>query len=69
MAVDPSPLEEEHQYRLVASDTPVNEDGYKIGVPKRLDCEFCDASMTITEEATPGLWRLDHESDCPNAAD
>lgn len=66
MSVDESPIAPSHEYELVASDTPVSDDGYKLGEPKKLECVHCDARMVITSEKTPGLWSVDHEPWCPN---
>jgi hypothetical protein len=69
MSLDPGPLHDGHEYQLETSETPVTEDGYKMGEPKRLSCAFCEAAMVITPEKTPGVWSLNHEPWCPNADD
>jgi len=66
MVTDKDPIREDNEYELVASDTPISEDGYKYGEPKLLSCHFCDAAMIITDERSPGIWSLNHELWCPN---
>jgi len=41
-------------------------DGYALGEPKPLACQFCDARVYLTSEKTPGVWALNHEPYCPN---
>lgn len=65
--LDPDPLSGDHEYRIVASDSPVSVDGYAKGEPKAIECEFCDARLILTEQKTPGVWSLSHERWCPNA--
>lgn len=62
----PTPWDPDTEYVLERSDTPVSEDGYKIGEPKRLVCGGCGASVLLTEEPSPGVDDLSHERDCPN---
>lgn len=67
MPLDDDPLDPDHEYELIKSQTPPSEDGYKIGEPKAIECEFCPARLVLTEEKTPGLWSLTHEPWCPDA--
>jgi hypothetical protein len=67
--VDPAPIAPDHEYEIVASESPVTVDGYALGEPKAIECEFCEAAMYLTREKTPGLWDLNHEPWCPNATD
>jgi|GEM_PF-1807465 len=53
------------QFEIVRSESPVSEDGYKIGEPKLLQCDACGASVLLTEEPSPGIDELQHERDCP----
>ncbi|AFH22000.1 hypothetical protein OSG_eHP14_00100 [environmental Halophage eHP-14] len=64
--LDDNPLAADHEYDIVRSDTPVSEDGYKIGEPKAIECHYCDAAVILTEEKTPGVWQLTHEPWCPD---
>ena len=67
MPVDSNPIDPDHQYHLVTSETGHGDDGYYFGEPKSLECEHCDARMVITPDPTPGLWDVTHEPHCPNA--
>jgi len=69
MPLDANPLNPDHEYQIVPSDSPLREDGYMKGEPKALECEFCSARVVLTEEKTPGVWSLTHEPWCPDAAD
>ncbi|WP_135807331.1 hypothetical protein [Halorussus marinus] len=51
-------------FAIVRSETPVTEDGYKVGEPKRLECEECGAGVLLTEEPTPGIDELQHQPTC-----
>lgn len=66
MPVDENPIDPEHTYTLVTSETGLNDDGYRYGEPKELECDHCDARMIITADPTPGLWTVSHEPNCPN---
>jgi hypothetical protein len=63
---DPRPEHPEHEYRIIASESPPTVDGYARGEPKRLCCEHCEAGMVLTEDKTPGAESLTHEPWCPN---
>jgi len=67
MPLDANPLNPDHEYRIVPSETPLSEDGYMRGEPKRIECAFCSAGLVLTEEKTPGVWELNHEPWCPDA--
>ena len=69
MPVDDAPIAPGHEYRLHASETPVDVDGYRAGEPKELACAHCDARMLITADPTPGIWSVTHTPACPNASD
>lgn len=58
-AFDPST-----EFEIVRSETPVSEDGYKLGEPKYLRCPRCQADVLLTEEPTPGLDELPHAPGC-----
>lgn len=60
-----TPWDSETEYRIERSETPVTEDGYKIGEPKWLICETCTAHVLLTEEPSAGVDELDHDLDCP----
>lgn len=60
-----SALDPETHFEIVRSETPITEDGYKIGEPKLLECEECGASVLLTEDPSPGIDELGHEPDCP----
>jgi len=53
------------EFDLVASSTPISEDGYKIGEPKLLQCAECGAGVLLTEDPSPGIDELQHEPNCP----
>ncbi|MFW5896200.1 MAG: hypothetical protein ACOCUA_02330 [archaeon] len=59
-----TPWSERTHYRIVSSRSPLDEDGYKIGEPKRLECEACGASVQLTEEPSAGVDELPHSPDC-----
>jgi len=52
-------------FSIERSETPVTEDGYKIGEPKHLKCEYCEAAVLLTEEPSPGVDELAHTPECP----
>lgn len=54
----------ETEFEIVASDSPITQDGYKIGEPKLLCCRECSAAVLLTEEPTPGIDELQHEKHC-----
>ncbi len=54
----------ETHFEIVRSNTPVSEDGYKLGEPKFVRCVECDADVLLTEEPTPGIDELQHEKHC-----
>lgn len=61
-----SPFDPDTEFTIERSESPISEDGYKIGEPKILSCEFCNASVLITEDpSSPGVDDLSHERDCP----
>jgi len=55
----------ETHFELVASSTPISEDGYKLGEPKFVRCVECGADVLLTEEPSPGIDEIGHEKDCP----
>lgn len=67
MSTDDEPLLPDHEYQIVTSDSPISVDGYALGEPKAVECYFCNASMYITPQRSPGVWSLNHEKWCPNA--
>lgn len=69
MPLDDNPTDPSHEYDLIRSETPITEDGYRVGEPKKLACHFCDAEMILTEDKTPGVWELNHEPWCPDVSD
>jgi len=52
------------EFELVASSTPITEDGYKMGEPKLLRCHVCGADVLLTEEPSPGIDELQHDPSC-----
>ena len=60
-----SPFDAGTHYAIERSDTPVNEDGYKLGEPKLLSCDHCSAAVLLTPEPSPGVDELSHDPDCP----
>lgn len=63
----PLPWHPDHEYRIETSDSSVTVDGYALGEPKRLSCDYCAASVLLDRDATtPGIDDLQHERGCPN---
>lgn len=61
-----TPWESDTEFKLVRSETPISEDGYKIGEPKLLTCEYCSAEALLTEDPSdPGVDDLSHDRHCP----
>jgi len=60
-----SPFDPDTHFAIVPSDTPVSEDGYKLGEPKRLECDACSASVLLTRQPSAGVDELQHDPDCP----
>jgi hypothetical protein len=52
------------EFEIERSQTPVSEDGYKIGEPKYLECTHCTARVLLTEEPSPGIDELPHDPYC-----
>ena len=52
-------------FRISRSESPVSEDGYKIGEPKWLECETCEARVLLTRDPSPGIDELQHQPTCP----
>jgi hypothetical protein len=56
----------ETEFRIVASETSVDVDGYKLGEPKFLECPYCAACVQITPDPSdPGIEELPHATACP----
>ncbi|MCD2204390.1 hypothetical protein [Halobacterium sp. KA-6] len=53
------------EFEIQRSETPISEDGYKLGEPKYLECAHCSARVLLTEEPSPGVDELPHDPDCP----
>lgn len=61
-----SPFDPDTLFSIQRSESPITEGGYSLGEPKILSCEFCEASVLITEDPSPlGVDDLNHERDCP----
>ncbi|QRY26390.1 hypothetical protein [Halobacterium sp. BOL4-2] len=52
------------EFEIARSETPISEDGYKIGEPKYLECAYCSARVLLTEEPSPGIDELQHDPFC-----
>ncbi len=52
------------EFELVASSTPISEDGYKLGEPKLVRCSECGADVLLTEDPSPGIDELSHAPGC-----
>ncbi|WP_197425384.1 hypothetical protein [Halobacterium sp. CBA1126] len=53
------------EFEIQRSETPISEDGYKLGEPKYLTCAHCTAQVLLTEEPSPGVDELPHDPGCP----
>jgi hypothetical protein len=51
-------------FELVRSETPISEDGYKLGEPKLVRCGECGADVLLTEDPSPGIDELGHDPRC-----
>jgi hypothetical protein len=61
-----SPFDPETEFEIGRSQTPVSEDGYKLGEPKTLSCRHCSAEVLLTPDpGDPGVDDLSHDKDCP----
>lgn len=54
----------ETHFEIVHSDSPITEDGYKIGEPKFIRCPECGADVLLTEEPSPGIDEIGHYPNC-----
>lgn len=54
----------ETEFEITRSETPVSEDGYKLGEPKYLECAHCSARVLLTEAPSRGIDELGHDPDC-----
>lgn len=57
----PSFSDPDTHFSIERSDTPVDVDGYKIGEPMYLVCDYCGARVLLTREPTPGVDEINHD--------
>lgn len=56
--------DEDTEFEIERSDTPVDVDGYKLDEPKRLECPECGAGVLLTPDPSPGVDELQHHPQC-----
>lgn len=61
----PTPWDEQTEYEIIHSDSPVDIDGYKLGEPCALRCATCSAHIPLTREPSAGIDELPHDPECP----
>jgi hypothetical protein len=65
MHSNPSPFDDDTEYRIEKSGTPPTVDGYAAEEPKYLICECCGARVQLTDGPSAGIDDLPHAPACP----